>query len=227
MDTSILLERDIISCLTCGLSHALPEEVRQNIASAQGFSERHQGHQLTLGRLASPGLYAQYGMPWNSDVKLALQALQTMTVTNLHSLANSATGGWQSDVVDNTSNLFLDAWLQVVLDFANTAPANSKAAIILGYSGIESGKYSNPASGSEGTITLVDIDTSAQNLKLIDLMPYTTTDEVVESSAMSVAPTFGGILPPYWGIVIMNRSGAALASSGNTVKYRGIYATVI
>jgi len=221
------LQSSIISCLTCSISHSLPEEALQRIASAQGFSDRHRGHNLTFGRIASPGLHAQYGVAWNSDIKLALQAIQTMTVTSLHSLANSATGGWQSNVVDNTSNLFLDAWLQVVLDFANTAPANSKAAFVFAYGGIETGKYSNPASGSEGTITLVDIDTTPQNMKLVGNIPYTTADEVVESSPMSVAAAFSGMLPPYWGVALMNRSGAALAGSGNTVKYMGIYATVL
>jgi hypothetical protein len=40
-----------------------------------------------------------------ADIKLAYQTEQTMTVTNLHSLASSATAGWQSAVVDNTTNL--------------------------------------------------------------------------------------------------------------------------
>ena len=160
-----------------------------------------------------------------ADTKQALGSVQTMTVTNLHSLANSPTAGWQSNVVDNTSNLFLDAVLQIVLDFANTAPANAKGVYVFAYGGIESGVYSNPASGSEGTITLLDVTTNNQNLRQIGFIPYTTTDEVAESSPMSVAAGFGGVLPPFWGIVLINYSGAALAGSGNTVKYRGVYAT--
>ena len=160
------------------------------------------------------------------DIKLALQAVQTMTVTNLHSLASSATAGWQSAVVDNTSDLFQDALVQIVLDFANTAPANSRGVFVFAYGGIESGVYANPASGSEGTITLVDVTTTAQQLRQIGFLPYTTQDEVSESGALSVAAGFGGILPPFWGLVLMNHSGAALAASGNTVKYRGVYTTV-
>ena len=162
-----------------------------------------------------------------SDIKSAYGSVQTMTVTNLHSLANSATAGWQSAVVDNTSNLYLDALVTVVLDFANTAAANSRQAFIFAYGGIESGVYSNPASGSEGTITLTSVVTSAQNLRLIGVVPYTTTDEIAESSPMSVAAAFGGVLPPYWGIVIINYSGAALHSANNTVKWRPVYATAV
>lgn len=161
-----------------------------------------------------------------SDIKTALGTTTAFTVTNLHSLASSATAGWQSAVVDNTTNLYLDALVQVVLDFANTAPANSKGAYVFAYGGVESGVYSNPASGSEGTITLLDVTTTPQNLRPLGFVPYTTQDEVAESSPMSVAAAFGGVLPPYWGVVIMNHSGAALAASGNTVKYRPVYSTV-
>lgn len=160
-----------------------------------------------------------------ATVKLWYQAEQTMTVTNLHSLANSATTGWQSGVIDNTSDLFLDVLVQVVIDFANTAPANDKAVHVYAYAGLSS-VYSNPASGSEGTITLVSVDANPQAVKWIGSIPYTTQDEVAESSPMSVAAAFGGLLPPSWGVVIANRSGAAFAASGNTVKYRGVYLTV-
>jgi hypothetical protein len=217
----------IISCLTCSLSHRLPPDPGPKLASEIGFRERHVGHLITYGVVASPAVHAQYGVRWNSDLKIAFQALQTMTVTNLHSLANSATAGWQSAVVDNESNLFLDALLMLELEFANTAPANSRAAFIYAYGGLESGVYTNPASGSEGTLTLVDVTTTPQNLKLIGTVVYSTTNEKAEAGPFSVAAGFGGVLPPFWGIGLINHSGAALEASGNTVKYRGVYATSI
>lgn len=161
-----------------------------------------------------------------ADLKLAFSTVQTMTVTNLHSLANSATAGWQSGVVDNTSNLYEDALVQVVLDFANTAPANEKAAFVYAYAGLDT-TYSNPASGTEGAITVATIASNPTCFRQIGAIPYTTQDEVAESSPMSVAAAFGGVLPPKWGIVIMNYSGAALAASGNSVTWRGVYHTVV
>jgi hypothetical protein len=159
-----------------------------------------------------------------SNIKSAYAAEQTLTVTNLHSLASSQTAGWQSAVVDNTSNLYLDALVQVVLDFANTAPANDKCAYVFAYAGLDT-VYSDPASGSEGTITVPNVGANALNLRLIGKVNYTTTDAVTESAPMSVAAAFGGVLPPKWGLVIVNYSGAALAASLNTVKYRGVYST--
>jgi len=158
------------------------------------------------------------------DIKSAFSGVNTMTVTNLHSLASSATAGWQSAVVDNTSNLYLDAIVQVVLDFANTSPANDRAAYVFAYGGIDT-TYTNPVSGSEGTLTLTSIATTQQNMKLIGVVAYNTADEVAESQPMSVAAAFGGVLPPKWGVAIMNFSGAALAGSGNSVAWRGVYAT--
>jgi len=161
-----------------------------------------------------------------SDIKLAYSTVQSMTVTNLHSLASSATGGWQSNVVDNTTNLYEDALVQVVLDFANTAPANDKAAYIFAYAGLDT-TYSDPASGTEGAITVATIASNPQAFRQIGTVPYNTADAVVESSPCSVAAAFGGKLPPKWGIIIMNYSGAALAASGNTVTWRGVYRTAL
>lgn len=161
-----------------------------------------------------------------ANVKLAYSAAQAMTVTNLHSLASSVTAGWQSAVVDNTSDLYEDALVQIVCDFANTAPANDKCVYVYAYGGLDAA-YSNPASGSEGAITVATIASNPMAFRQIGIVPYNTQDEIVESSPMSVAAAFGGVLPPKWGVVLMNYSGAALAASGNTVAWRGVYRTVV
>lgn len=160
-----------------------------------------------------------------STISINYGSEQTLTVTNLHSLANSATAGWQSTAVDNSSDLYVDAMVYFVLDFANTAPANSRGVFVFAYSGIGS-SYTNPASGSEGTITLPDVSANPLSLRTIGFIPYVTQDEIVESAHFSVAAAFGGVLPTKWGIVLMNHSGAALAASGNTAKWYGIKATV-
>jgi hypothetical protein len=188
---------------------------RQLIVSAFGWRD------VLQLRMALEGYTA------NADVKQAQQAVQTMTVTNLHSKASSTTAGWQSAEVDNTSNLYLDTLVQIVLDFANTAPASSKCAYVFAASGLATTILSNPFSGTEGNLTLTDVTTTQQNAKLIGTLPYNTADEVVESTPMSLAAGNGGVHPPFWALGVMNHSGAALAASGNTAKYQGIYATVI
>ncbi len=146
-------------------------------------------------------------------------AEQTMTVTNLHSLASSTTAGWQSTVVDNTSDLADEVEISIVLDFANTAPANSKGVYVFMYRGSGT-TYTNPVTGSEGTITLTDVTTTQLSVLPVWFIPYTTQDEVTEAIFRIQN------LPPKWGLVLMNHSGAALAASGNTVKYTHIRHTV-
>lgn len=152
---------------------------------------------------------------------LSYSSVTSMTVTNLHSLASSATAGWQSAAVDNSSTVYEDAHVQVVLDMANTAPGVDKCVYVMAYSALET-TYTNPASGTEGTITLTNITNTGQNLRPIGVIPYTTQAETIESSVMSVAGAFGGCLPVKWGIVIVNYSGASLEASGNTVKWVGV-----
>lgn len=147
--------------------------------------------------------------------KVTYAAESSLTVTNLHSLANSATAGWQSDAIDNTSNLYIDAEINIVLDFANTAPANSRGVYVFMMRGVGT-TYTNPTSGTEGTITLPDVTANPLSLQQVAFIPYVTQDEIVEF-IFRVKD-----LPPKWGIVLMNYSGAALHSSGNSVKYTGI-----
>lgn len=159
----------------------------------------------------------------SGDVKLRYGTVTSMTVTSLNSLASSTTAGWQSAAVDNSTDLYENAFVQVIVDMANTAPANSKALFVYAYGALET-SYTNPASGSEGTITLTDVTTTSQNLRLIGTMPYNTADEVIESDIFEVSP--GGVLMPKWGIVIINHTGAAIAASGNSVKWAGVYRNV-
>jgi hypothetical protein len=144
-----------------------------------------------------------------------------MTVTSLNSLGSSATAGWQSTVVDNSSDRYLDAHVQVVVDMANTSPSNDQCLYVYAYGGLAT-TYTNPCTGTEGTITLTSISSTGQNIRLIGVMPYTTADEVIESQPLSVASAFGGVLPVKWGLVIMNFTGAAIAASGNSVKWVGL-----
>jgi hypothetical protein len=156
-----------------------------------------------------------------ATVKEALANAASMTVTALNSLASSATAGWQSAVVDNSSDLAEDALVQVVLDFANTAPANDKAVYVYAYTGIGT-NYTEPCTGSEGTVTI----TNPNNLRLIGVLTYQTADMVIKSGVMSVATAFGGVLPAKWGLVIINYTGAAIAATGNSVTYQLLTHTV-
>lgn len=212
-----------VACWDCNLTHTLPENLKQALVSAEDFFYRHAGHQVNwFEREGMAGLWHP-----NADIKESFQNVQTMTVTNLHSLASSATIGWQSAVVDNSTGLYLDALVMIVIDFPNLAPAGSRIVIVYTYGGIESGTYTYPASGSEGTITLTDIDNNPTVMKRIGTLPYLVQDATEQGGPYNVAAGHGGMMPSYWGAVIMNRSGQTFAASGNSVKYRSSFLTVI
>ncbi len=218
-------------CWTCGVRHAIHA---RHLAEFNQFSLRHVGHALSLFPLAQPAFLDRLStFRPNADIKVALQAIQTLTVTNLHSLVSSETAGWESAAIDNTVNLFLDDLVQVVLDPANTAPANSKAFFVYTYSTLDEAGVvytttgNGTPDGTEGTLTFPAITANPVQLPLVGIMPYVTADLVVNSRVMSCAAAYGGLLPPEFGYAIINFSGAALAASGNTVKHRGVYATSV
>ncbi len=163
----------------------------------------------------------------NADIKEAVQSLQTMTVTNLHSLGSGATGGWQSDGVDYTSNLYLDDQWEFFFDTANTGASVSKAFFCFAAHSLDGTNYTSPATGAEGTITLVDVTANAIAMARLGSIPYITTNENPRSTTFSMAATSGGALPAKASVAVINHSGAALSASGSTVKHRGVYATAV
>jgi hypothetical protein len=160
-----------------------------------------------------------------STIKLAYSSVTSMTVAALNSLASSPTAGWQSDVIDNTSDLYEDILVQVILDFDAGAPANDKKFYLLVGSGQET-TYTEPFTGTQGSCTFTSWATTAFNPKLLAALAYETSGMVINSNLFSVASAFGGSLPPKIVLGGINYTGAAVVASGNSVKWRGVYRTV-
>lgn len=162
--------------------------------------------------------------------KVSYGSYTAMTVTNLQSLASSATAGWQSARVDNqTSVLALDYEIFVKLTTANTAPANDKAAYVYvspaittdgGTTWLQSdGGTTTLPSGSEGTYTIA----SPNDLKLLGVLSYTTQQMVMQGSFL-LSNAVGQNMPDGFSIIIINFTGAALSTSC-VVAYRAINIT--
>lgn len=147
-----------------------------------------------------------------------------LTITNLNSLASSQTAGWKSSRIDNTSEKALDYEVVVKLDMANTAPANDKMVYVYVspayYDGstwyqTDGGTATLP-DGSEGTYTIAN----PNNLRLLGVLAYTTADMVMQG-VFSVCAALG-FVPDGFQIIIINYTGASIASSGNLVSYKPI-----
>ena len=136
-----------------------------------------------------------------SNIKQSFGTAAAFTITNAN-LTTSATAGWKSNAIDNSSTLALDALVSIELAAVNTAPANSQAIILYAYSLIEGTAYASTGSGtidgSEGTLTFPDFTTLAVALPVLGVVPYPVQNKAINSPAFSVAACFGGILPVKW-----------------------------
>ena len=165
-----------------------------------------------------------------ADIKEAFGTAFTFTITSAN-LATSATAGWKSNARDNSSNKYDDCLVHVRLAAVNTAPANSKAIFLYAYA-LADDSGSNYTStgdgtpdGNEGTITFPDVTASATPLPLLGVIPYPVQNKAINAGPFSVARCFGGILPPKWGIAMINHSGMTL--SVTAVEGREVYNTVV
>lgn len=164
-----------------------------------------------------------------ASIKTVFGSATAFTKTNAN-LATSATAGWMSNAIDNSSNLYLDALVSIELAAVNTAPANSKAVFLYAYALVDSagsaytGSGDTVPSGSEGTLTFPDVTTLAIPMPLLGVVPYPVQNKAINGGPFSVAKAFGGILPPKWGVAMINHTGMTL--SVTNIKYVEVYNNV-
>lgn len=162
---------------------------------------------------------------------IAYGAYTALTITNLNSLANSATAGWQSDRISNLSTLALDYEILIRLNMANTAPANDRAVYVFISPAVYDGSTWYQAdggtttlpSGTQGTYTIAGA-TTTNNLDLLRALAYTTADQVIQAT-MRLSDLYD-TMPDGFSIIIVDFSGAAVGASDNIVAYRPITYTV-
>ena len=155
-----------------------------------------------------------------ATVNQSYGAYSALTVTALQSLASSATAGWQSARQDlQTSRKPLDVEIFVKLTTANTAPANDKAMYVYinpamttdggtTWLDSDSGIETDPVDGAEGTVNIA----SPNDLKLLGVLNYTTQQQICKAS-FNLSNAVGSSMPDGFSIIILNYSGAALATA--------------
>lgn len=158
-----------------------------------------------------------------SAVKEAFGTNNQPIVCTLASLANN--GARASTAIDNSTNLYLDALVQITVKTGASGTATTGTVNVYAYGTADGGTtYSDGASGTDGGITL----TAPPNATLIGIINAVVNATTYKGPPMSVAAAFGGILPDHWGIIVENKTGGALdATEGNHAKiYQGVYANV-
>ena len=153
------------------------------------------------------------------DIKLKYGTSgQTITVT-LASLANN--GVRESTVIDNSTNLFIDALVGGKIKSPATATSTTGYVTIYAYGTVDGGTlYSEEATGTDAAITL----TSVPNLKIIGTINIVANATTYNFGPFSVASAFNGILPDHWGLIFENKTAGTLDSTGSnhSVKYQGV-----
>lgn len=148
-----------------------------------------------------------------TTTKLSFGGSTSITCT----LNNLASGiAQQSTLVDNTSDLFLDALVRVTVNVATVN--NPKQVLVYAYGSEDGSTFPDTVTASDSIITLE----SPTVLQLAAIIPTPTSAKAYESDAFSIGRLYGGILPRKWGIVVSNTSGATLSSSGSSATYTGI-----
>lgn len=166
-----------------------------------------------------------------TDIKAKFGTATAFTKTNAN-LAASTTNGWVSNAIDNTTNLYLDALVHVELAAVNTAPGGSKAIYLFAYALVDGGAaaYTGTGgaavpSGAEATMVFPAVTTLGIDMPLLGVIPYPVQNIAINAGPFSVAKCFGGILPPKWGIGMVNDSGMTL--NVTNIKYIEVFATVL
>lgn len=136
---------------------------------------------------------------------------------SLASLAHDAARSSAS--IDNTTDLFLDVLVQFQVVLQTGTPGSDGVVFIYAYGTADADTVAmwghTDIDGTDKAMTLINFD----NLRRIGTIACPTSGGTFESSPMSIASAFGGIMPRKWGVVLHNRTNIALsATEGNHLK---------
>lgn len=154
----------------------------------------------------------------------------TTTVITLAALAASTAGaGRECTVIDNSSNLYLDAMLYIACKVASGTIGMDKSIYVYLYGSEDGANFEEVmVTGTDAAITFNE---TGNNLRLGGVLSFgtSTTGNMTQKMVIpSVAAVFGGVLPRKWGFVIKNATNIALSSTeGDHVHtYTGLYQSV-
>lgn len=132
-----------------------------------------------------------------ATVKPSYSAQSTIISTELDSLANTSAATCTSEI-DNTSNLYIEGLLDC---YFNGAGATTGSVAVYALCGNATGELSTTAKTS--------------NMKYLGSVELNGTTAVRKQLQITD-------IPKYWKVRCINNTGAALAASGNLIKFTGI-----
>jgi hypothetical protein len=141
-----------------------------------------------------------------SAIALSYGSATGLTTSGLSSLGNGSTA--TSNAYDCTSTKPLDVIVEVVCTVGTVS--GNKQYLVYVIDSVDGTNYS---------------DTTVANMRLLGpAVSCPSNSTAYRSAAMSVAAAFGGVLPPYFKVVVSNDSGASFTAG--SIQTREVAATV-
>lgn len=161
-----------------------------------------------------------------ANIKTAYGTQAQAITCTLASLASAAAR--ESTVIDNNTNLYTDALVEIGVKLSTGTPAGQKGTNVYVYGTVDAATpvYPDAVTGTDAAITL----NAPTNLKLLGTIQTPAASTTYKGGPWSVAQAFGGTMPQKWGIVIENQSGAnayTAVEGDHTKIYQGVYLTSV
>lgn len=165
-----------------------------------------------------------------ATVNIAYAVSATITIAP-ENVATSATfvAGVESNVIDNTSNKYVDALVGGTWTSGTTPTINTQVLIYVFSVRDDTPTYPDVFDGTSSAETLTSAGVGRGFLKLGAVIDVdSTTSNRAYDVLFSVAQLFGGVMPLKWGLFIAHNTGVnSNSTAGNHVwKLTGITYTV-
>jgi hypothetical protein len=153
------------------------------------------------------------------DLKSKYGTSNQAITMSLSALANS--GALSSAAIDNSTNLFMDALVEISTKTDTTGVSATGVVNLYAVGTADGGTTYAEGTGAHAAITM----TNPPNAKLIGVVSAVANNTVYKGGPFSVANAFGGILPDHWAVIVENRTGAILmgTTTVHSVFYQGVY----
>lgn len=158
----------------------------------------------------------------------------TTITMDLANLASSATwtAGRESNQIDNTTNLYLDALVSGRISVGTTPTANTQIVVYVWGSDVSLATTVIDPGGANGGLDGTDSAETLTNTGIRDALrpgatinvPAATSDVAYEVQPFSVAALFGQ-MPRFWGLFVAHNTGVNLRNNAvntNSLKFVGI-----
>lgn len=161
--------------------------------------------------------------------KLAYAASSNLTVnTGLEGLAASSTwvAGWESALIDNTSNLYLDYAITAKITVESSGLSAGEIRMYL-VAMLDDSTWPDVFDGTGSAETITDTEIRDAVCKILAVSQTdTTASRVYYLHCPSICEAIRGPCPAKFVLFITQSTGTTLETTGQQVTIKGIYETI-